>query len=60
MQDIGSVLNEIMLTENCSSVRAFFLLSENLEGRRTSNGLHKLQPKSNEKTRRRLRNKSDF
>ena len=59
MQDIGSVLNEIMLTENCSSVRAFFLLSENPE-RRPSDGLRKLQSKSNEKTRRRLRNKSDF
>ena len=57
MRDIGMTLNQIMRHENCSSIRAFFLYSQN-EG--DSDVLHKLQSKSSEETCGRLRNSGDI
>lgn len=57
MRDIGSALTQIMRDEQCSPVRAFFLLSEN---RGDKDGIHKLQPKSEKETSRGLRDKSNF
>ena len=58
MTDIGSVLNQIMHQEKCSSVYAFYLLTK--AQKETSNELCKLQSESDKKTSRRLRDKSDF
>ena len=58
MQDIGTALSNIMLDKQCSSICAFFLLSEKKEG--VSNGLCQVQSESEKKTGRRLRDKGDF
>lgn len=58
MQDIGLALNTIMRDKQCSSIYAFFLLSDKKEGDR--DGIHKLQSKSNQKTGRRLRDTGNF
>lgn len=51
MKDIGYMLNYIMRKNNCSSTRAFLLLTEG-----DANGIRELQPKSEEKASRRLCN----
>lgn len=58
MRDIGSTLSNIMSDKQCSSICAFFLLSEQKVG--DKDGLCKLQPKPKKKTGRRLRDKSNF
>ena len=56
MRDIGFVLNDIMRTNNCSSVCALFMLTEKDKERE----LHKLQSASSEKSSRRLCDKSNI
>lgn len=53
MQDIGLALSNIMSDKQCSSIYAFFLLSEKKEG--DKNGIYKLQSESDKETCRRLR-----
>lgn len=57
MQDIGSALNSIMQSEQCSPIYAFFLLSGKKVG---DNRVHKLQPESKEKTSRGLCDKGNI
>lgn len=57
MTDISNVLNQIMHEENCSPIRAFFILSETGEQKHE---LHSLQSKPSEKTSRRLCDKSNI
>ncbi len=47
MQDIGQVLQETMRKEQCSSLRAFFILSEDKE---KQHGIYILQSESDKKT----------
>lgn len=58
MRDIGMLLSDIMEDTKCSSICAFFLLSEKKVG--DSCGVHKLQPKSETKTSGRLCYSSDI
>lgn len=59
MKDISLALNNIMQAEQCSSIYAFFLLTEKTkDGDR--DGICKLQSKSSEKTGGGLRNKGYF
>ena len=58
MQDIGFALNSIMQDKQCSSIYAFFLLSEKKEGE--EDGIHKLQSKPKKKVGRRLCHTSNF
>ena len=53
MQDIGLALSNIMSDKQCSSIYAFFLLSEKEEG--DKNGIYKLQSESDKETCMRLR-----
>ena len=57
MQDIGMTLDRIMRDENCSPIRAFFILT-NEEGEK--DGIRELQSKSCTKVGRRLRDKGNF
>ena len=57
MRDIGNALNMIMQTNNCSSIRAFFLYSQN-EG--DVNVLRELQSESSKKISGRLRNSGNI
>ena len=57
MQDIGSALNSIMQSEQCSPIYAFFLLSGKKVG---ENNVHELQSESKTKAGRGLCNKSNF
>lgn len=59
MRDISSALNNIMRTEQCSSIYAFFLLTEKTKDGE-NDGIRELQSKSSEKTGRRLRNTGYF
>lgn len=56
MQDISTTLYQIMDKEQCSPIRAFFLLSEGTD----KNGIHQLQSESNQKVGRRLRHSGNF
>jgi hypothetical protein len=58
MQDIGTALTRIMRDKQCSSIYAFFLLTEKKEG--DINGIRKLQSEPEKKTGRRLCNPGDF
>lgn len=59
MRDISSALNNIMQKEQCSSIYAFFLLTEKTKDGE-NDGIRELQSKSSEKTGRRLRNTGYF
>lgn len=58
MEDIGKALKAIMHLNQCSSTRAFFLLTYPEEGDR--NGLYQLQSKSCEKAGGGLCNKGNI
>ena len=56
MRDIGQMLDYIMRQNNCSPVRALFLLTEGAD----ENGICKLQPESKTKVSGRLCNQSNI
>lgn len=57
MRDIGMTLNKIMWDQECSPIRALFILA-NEEG--DEDGIRELQSKSREEIGRRLCHTSDF
>lgn len=56
MMDIGTALNDIIETEQCSPIHALFILS----GEGDTDGICKLQSESETKISRRLRYSSDI
>ena len=56
MKDISTELHWIMLEKHCSPMQALCFLATEV----SQDGVHNIQPKSDTKTCRRLRNKGNF